>query len=91
MYKITDYSYRRAAILGVDITPSKQKDKKIDVYKNGRKIASIGNKNYMDYPNYIKEKGLEVANIHRKAYKKRHENDRHKLWSAGYFADKLLW
>ena len=42
MYKITDYTYRRAAILGVDVTPSRNKNKKINVYKNSKKLASIG-------------------------------------------------
>jgi hypothetical protein len=91
MYKITDYTYRRAAILGVDVTPSRNKNKKIDVYKNGKKLASIGFLGAMDYPTYIKEKGLSYANIRRKLYKIRHNKDRHIINSAGYFADQLLW
>jgi len=91
MYKISDYSYRKAILLGVEITPSRNKNKKIDVYKNGKKLVSIGFLGMKDYPTYIKEKGLEYANIRRKLYKIRNEKNRHKIGSAGYFADQLLW
>ena len=62
MYQITDYSYRQAKILGVEIKPSTNKTKKIDVFKNGEKIASIGAIGYKDYPTFIKEKGIHYAN-----------------------------
>lgn len=90
-YHITDYSYKQAKKLNVIIKPSKNKNKKIDVFnKNGSKIASIGNSNYFDYPNYklINEK---LAKERRKLYKIRHEKDRHIKNSTGYFADKILW
>eukprot|EP01038_Epipyxis_sp_PR26KG_P006641 gene6641-9117_t len=60
-YKITDYSYSKAKKLGVDIKPSKNKNKKIDVFKNDKKIASIGAIGYNDYPTYISKKGVEYA------------------------------
>jgi len=90
-YKITDYSYRKAKQLKVEIVPSNNKKKKIDVYKNDKKIASIGAIGYNDYPTYINTKGLEYANERRKLYKIRHEKDRHIIGSRGYYADKLLW
>jgi hypothetical protein len=31
MYKITDYSYKKVREMGVEIKPSKSKNKKIDV------------------------------------------------------------
>jgi hypothetical protein len=90
MYQITDYSYQQAKKLGVDIKPSKNKNKKIDVFKSGEKIASIGSKGYKDYPNYLKiDKTL--AEERRKFYKIRHEKDRKIKGSAGFFADKILW
>jgi len=60
MYKITEYTKARAKELGVTVKPSTNKNKKIDVYKSGIKIASVGGINqdgtpYMDYPNYIKK------------------------------------
>lgn len=91
MYQITDYSYKQAKSLGVDIKPSTRKGKKIDVFKNDKKIASIGDITYNDYPSYIREKGLEYANVRRKLYKLRHSKDRSKIWSNGWLADKLLW
>lgn len=76
VYKITEYSYKKADLLGVDIKPSNNKNKKIDVYKDGKKVASIGATGYDDYPNYIKTRGKEYADNRRKLYKKRHEKDR---------------
>jgi hypothetical protein len=61
--------------LNVKIKPSTNKNKKIDVYKNNVKIASIGNKNYLDYPKYIKEKGLDYANKRRFLYHLRHKKN----------------
>ena len=61
------------------------------MYKNGKKIASVGAKCYGDYPTFIKTHGLAYAKRRRAAYKKRHEKDRHKKGSNGYYADKLLW
>jgi hypothetical protein len=90
MYKITDYSYQQAKKLGVDIKPSTNKKKKIDVFKSGEKIASIGGKGYKDYPTYLKE-NKALAEERRKLYKIRHEKDRKIKGSAGFFADKILW
>lgn len=88
MYKITDYTKKQAKQLGVEIKPSKIKNKKIDVFKDGNKIVSIGDIDYKDYPTYIKEKGLNYANERRRLYKIRHKNDN---GTAGFYANKLLW
>jgi hypothetical protein len=47
VYKITNYSYKKAEENDLNIVPSKKKNKKIDVYKNGEYIASIGDKDFM--------------------------------------------
>jgi hypothetical protein len=91
MYHITDYTYKQAKKLGVEIKPSKNKKKKIDVLKNAKKISSVGAIGYKDYPTYINENGLAYANERRKLYKIRHSEDRLKTGSNGYYADKLLW
>jgi hypothetical protein len=91
MYHITEYTYRQAKRIGVTVKPSTVKDKKIDVFRNGEKIASVGGAGYLDYPSYIKKEGLEHANFRRKLYKIRHEKDRHKKWSRGWLSDQLLW
>lgn len=90
MYQITDYSKQQAKKLGVDIKPSKNKNKKIDVFKDGKKLASIGGKGYKDYGTYLKE-DKSLAEQRRKLYKMRHEKDRHSKGSAGFFSDKILW
>jgi len=96
-YKIKKYSYDQAKKLGVTIKPSKNKGKKIDVFnKEGEKLASVGALGMNDYPTFMeKEKKGQVpegtANKRRKAYKTRHESDRHKRGSNGFFADKILW
>ena len=57
MYNISDYSFKQANKLGVSIKPSTNKNKKIDVFKDGDKVASIGASDMSDYPTYIKTKG----------------------------------
>jgi hypothetical protein len=91
-YKITPYSYKRAASLGVTIKPSRYSTKKIDVYdRTGNYIVSVGAFGYKDYPTYMKENGKEYADKRRLLYKQRHEKDRHVKGSAGYYADQILW
>ena len=90
-YKITSYTKDKANKLGVIVKPSKVKDKKIDVFKSGKKIATIGAKGYSDYPTYLKTKGKEYADERRRLYKIRHNKDRLIKNSNGYYADKLLW
>jgi hypothetical protein len=91
MYEITQYSKDQAKKLNVVIKASSRKNKKIDVYKDGEYVTSIGDNRYKDFPTYKKEKGEEYANKRREAYKKRHEKDRHIKGTAGYYADKILW
>ena len=91
-YKITSYTKNQAKKIGVKVSPSKTKGKKIDVFnKEGKKIASVGALGYGDFPTFKKTKGTEYANKRRKLYKQRHEKDRHVVGSKGYYADKLLW
>ena len=90
-YTITSYTRKQAEKHGFTVKPSKVKGKKIDVFKNGEKVASVGAIGYGDYPTFIKTKGVEYANKRRKAYKKRHEKNRKKRNTNGWYADKLLW
>lgn len=91
MYQITEYSYNKAKQLGVEIKPSTNKNKKIDVFKNGNKIASIGSAQNKDYPTYIKEKGLAYANERRRLYRIRHKDDLNNKQGNGYWSNKILW
>jgi hypothetical protein len=95
-YKILPYSFEQAKKLNVVIKPSTNVLKKIDVFKNGKKVASVGAIGMNDYPTYMHlekygavEKGY--AKKRRELYKKRHEKDRKVIGSAGYYADKILW
>lgn len=90
-YKIKTYTRRKAKSLGVDVKPSSVKGKKIDVFKNGKKIASVGALGYDDYPTHIEKKGKEFADKRRRLYKIRHAKDKDIKGTAGYYADKLLW
>lgn len=95
MYKISTYTKERAKKLGVEVKPSSVKGKKIDVFKKGVKVASVGAIGYKDYPTYLAlEKSGKVAKgtaaMKRKAYKARHV-DRFKVGTPSYYADQLLW
>ncbi len=90
-YKITNYTLKQAKKIGVQVKQSNNKTKKIDVYRKGKKIASVGAYGMNDYPTYMKLRGIKYAKTRRKLYKMRHEKDRHKKWSNGWLADKLLW
>ena len=95
-YRITKYTKDKAKKLGVDVKPSRVKGKKIDVFKKGEKIASVGALGMNDYPTYLEKEKLGkvakgTASKRRKLYKDRHEKDRNVKGSKGYYADKLLW
>lgn len=91
MYQITDYTKQKARELGVDVVNSKNPKKKIDVLKDGKKIASVGSVGYDDYPTFIKLKGKDFADKRRSLYRKRHSKDMNVVGSNGWYANKLLW
>lgn len=73
-----------AAKLGVTIKPSTVKNKKLDVFKDNKKIASIGDIRYEDYLTHGDDKRKEN-------YLKRHAKTRVKIGSPSYYAAKILW
>jgi len=90
-YTITSYTRRQAKKLGVTVKPSVNSKKKIDVFKDGKKVASVGAIGYKDYPTYTKTKGKAYADDRRRLYKIRHQKNRNKVGTNSYYADKLLW
>lgn len=90
-YNITNYTRKQAKKIGVTVKQSLKKDKKIDIYKKDKLIASVGANGMNDFPTYIKKRGLKYAKTRRRLYKIRHEKDRHEKWTNGWLADKLLW
>ena len=91
MYHITQYTKKKAEQLNVKVKPSTNPKKKIDVYKNNKKIASIGSITNYDYLTHLIKKGKTYADERRRLYKIRHSKDRNVIGSNGYYADKLLW
>jgi len=90
MYRIKPYSFRQAKKIGVIIRPSTRTGKKIDVYKNGIKVATIGARGYLDYPTYIEKFGTMYANQRRRLYHIRHRQNK-RPGTPGYYAAKILW
>jgi hypothetical protein len=86
MYEIAPYTYAKAKALGVTVKPSTRKNKKIDVFREGKLIASIGDIRYKDYPTYLKE-DKKYAEERRRLYHIRHKNE----GVAGQLARELLW
>lgn len=88
MYKIKNYTLEKAQQLGVLVKPSSNKNKKLDVYKNGKKVVSIGDIHFKDYPTYMQLNGQVYADERRRLYNIRHKKDK---GTAGFYASKLLW
>ena len=66
------------------VRPSKRKHKKLDVFKDGKRVASIGDVRYSDYLQHGDQQ-------RRRRYKSRHEKTRHKRGSPSFYADRILW
>lgn len=92
-YKIKEYTYDKAAQIGVTVKPSKNKKFKIDIYINGGKdyLYSVGAAGYKDYPTYIEEAGLEYADERRRLFKLRNKISDNQQYSRKWFVDQLLW
>jgi hypothetical protein len=90
-YDIKRYTYDKAKKMGVEVKPSSVKSKKIDVFRQGKKLASIGASGMNDYPTYLQTKGKAYADERRRLYKIRHESTRRNVGSPSYYADRLLW
>jgi len=87
MYHITAYTKAKAKEIGVEVKPSTHKGKKIDVFKNGKKIDSIGAIGYKDYPTYNATEGKTIADERRRLYHLRHTQNT----QGEKLAKKLLW
>jgi len=88
---ISYYTRDQAKKFSVTVKVSKNPLKKIDVFKDNNKIASIGQRGAKDYGIYLIEKGEKYANERRRLYRIRHAGKGSKVGSPGYWALKLLW
>lgn len=94
MYKIKQIQIDKANKIGVTIKPSENKKKKVDVFKNGLKVGSIGAIGYKDYGTYLEELPKKEADKKRKNYLARHSKEpktKDGKKTNSYFADKILW
>lgn len=86
MYDIADYTKKKAKAIGVEIKVSTRKYKKLDVYKDNRKIGSVGDTRYTDYA-HLKEVNPALARERRRLYHLRHN----KNTTGEKLARELLW
>ena len=75
---------KNAKRLGVEVKASTRKGKKLDVFKDDKKVASIGDKKYSDF--------LQHGDKERqKNYLARHAKTRAVRGSPSYYAAEILW
>jgi hypothetical protein len=87
MYHIHPETFAVAKKLGITVKPSVKAHKKLDVYRNGELVASVGDVRYSDFHTYVKEKGMAYALKRRQLYHLRHKNE----GVPGELAKALLW
>ena len=96
MYRIKAGQRAAAKKLGVAIRPSAAAGKKIDVFKHGIKIASIGDVEYSDFWTYVQDEragrvAKGTAEERRRLYRVRHAQECVAQGTPGYYACKILW
>ena len=89
MNSISNYTHEQAKRLGVSVKPSRKIDKKLDVFRGGEFIGSIGSKGMGDFPTYLRTKGKKYANERRRLYHIRQADGPKD--SPAYLAKRLLW
>lgn len=93
-YQIKKIQFDKAKKLKVEIKPSTNKKKKIDIFKDGEKVGSIGAMGYKDYGTYLEELPKKEADKKRKNYLARHKKEpksKDGKKTNSYYADKILW
>ena len=87
-YKITPYTYKQAERLNVTVKPSIYSNKKIDVFKDGKYLVSVGQFVYDDYATLLSKGMKKLSEKRRELYRARHANN---TGLAGFYALNLLW
>lgn len=93
-YKINPKTIEKALKLGLEVKPSTNKKKKLDVYQNNKIIASIGQNGAMDFYLWIDKYGLKYARHRRTLYYIRHPYNivkKNNVYTPDYLAKYLLW
>ena len=91
MFEIKAHHREQAKRIGVTIKPSTRKNKKIDVFKDGKKVASIGDTRYNDFISYKETKGIKFAKERKRLYRIRHGRFADNKGTPGYYALNILW
>jgi hypothetical protein len=86
MYNVKPYHREQARALGVEIQPSTKGNYKLDVYRDGKYLTSIGDKRYMDFQMYM-EIDPVLAEKRRQLYRQRHTKE----GIREYLAKHILW
>ena len=73
-YEIKEFQYKIAERLGVEIKQSTNPRRKIDVYKNGELLCSVGAINFTDYNDLIQQYGVHEAYRIRNNFINRHKS-----------------
>jgi hypothetical protein len=89
MYQILPYTQRQARRIGVEVKPSRKIDKKLDVFRGGLFIGSIGSKGMGDFPTYLRTKSKKFADERRRLYHLRHKDG--PVDSPAFLSKRLLW
>jgi hypothetical protein len=87
MYAITPWTKKQAKKFGYNVKPSTRTGKKIDVYKDGTYLDSVGAMGYSDYGTYLIDKGKDYADERRRLYRARHTG----TTQGEVLARNLLW
>ncbi|MEM1326175.1 MAG: hypothetical protein AAGI23_09490 [Bacteroidota bacterium] len=92
-YTISNYTRRRAREMGVTVKLSTRKGKKIDVYKNGKLVASVGATGYNDFPTYkrLERQGKIAKGTAEKRRKAFHNRFKSCRTNNCKYAKGLLW
>ena len=98
-YAIQPYTRNQADKLGLQIRSSSKTHKKLDILRQGKLIASVGDDRYKDFPTYRKleqegEIAKGTADKRRQAYHARHvgyAEKRNGEYTPGFLAGRLLW
>ena len=93
-YVIKQHTRDQAKRMGLEVQLSKHAHKKIDVIRDGERIASVGDDRYADFPTYkqMERDGTVpkgTADKRRKAYHARHGS--YAKDTPGHLAKSLLW
>lgn len=74
-FQITPEMYQEAELLRIEIRPSENKRKLIDIYRNGSFFASIGASNFKTYAQFVEDEGIEFAQRKKEKILARHKNN----------------